>query len=363
MERKRVYGNLALELSPRENLGSSAFRIERGQNALEAEQRDDLLSYLGEYRFGLPIYNYQLQFAKKDGEFHLRDKHRLEPMVVKAKRAIVDRKAQGLPTERETAERIALEKLDEMLTFAGEDCNIFWASPPGPREQGYGDYGFVFVGKIKHLGSDKQIDMTAIRVESPELTDFNRALSEVSGVDINYGSAEEFISSPLVLRGAEKRVSKALSSFTIKDDALVFERFKRNTLRVKPLIDRFVKAKTAEEKVMLLNTIENCIVALEQGNDIFFSDQKLLTKEEDINIGALVASYGNKKAPEVQGSCGSSGSETNNIFNNVSTIASLLKGKNDLMKCVTCPFCNETVDAELAEGKITCPKCKESANR
>lgn len=34
-----------------------------------------------------------------------------------------------------------------------------------------------------------------------------------------------------------------------------------------------------------------------------------------------------------------------------------------VLKCVTCPFCKETVDAILTEDKIICPKCNKSANR
>ena len=36
---------------------------------------------------------------------------------------------------------------------------------------------------------------------------------------------------------------------------------------------------------------------------------------------------------------------------------------SETMKCVKCPFCKETVDAEVTSDKITCPKCHESASR
>ncbi|HZJ18521.1 MAG TPA: hypothetical protein VFD45_02805 [Patescibacteria group bacterium] len=364
MERKKVYGNLALDLDRKDNLGSAAFRIEKGQRATQEEARDDLLSYLGEYRFKLPTYSYKLHFAKQEGRFHLRDRHKLEPMVIKAKRAVNEKTFRGQPVEREVAEKEGLEKLDEMLSFAGEDCNIFWASPPGPKEQGYGDYGFIFVGKIKRITEkEKEIDMTAIRVESPEITQFNKALSDVSGIDFKYTRAEEFLSSPLVLRGVESRIRAALGNFVIETNQLVFERFKRDTAKIKPLIDRFVLAETAEEKLVLFNTIENCVVELEEGENLFSLGKNLLIEAGEINIRALAARYGDKKAPTVQGSCGSTGTESSNIFNNKGSVSSLLKEENDLMKCVTCPFCHEKVDAQLTEGKITCPSCKESANR
>lgn len=35
----------------------------------------------------------------------------------------------------------------------------------------------------------------------------------------------------------------------------------------------------------------------------------------------------------------------------------------NLMKCVTCPFCKETVNAILTEETISCPKCKVTVKR
>lgn len=35
----------------------------------------------------------------------------------------------------------------------------------------------------------------------------------------------------------------------------------------------------------------------------------------------------------------------------------------NLMRCVTCPFCQETVDAVLTETTISCPECKVTVNR
>lgn len=347
----------------RGNIGSTAFRIERGERTSREEARDDLLSYLGEYRFKLPAYNYKLYFTEQEGKFHLRDRYRFEPMVDKAKRAVSKRAFRGLSSDRELAEKEGLEKLDEILLFAGEDCNIFWASPPGPKEQGYGDYGFVFVGKIKKITEkEKEIDMTAIRVEAPQITQFNKALSDISGVDFKYTKAEEFLSSPVVLKGVENRISVALENFVIENNPSTFERFKRNTAKIKPLIDRFVSAETAEEKLVLFNTIENFIVELEEEKEDFFSEDLFIKGTGNINIQALMARYGTKKAPVVQGSCGSTKAESSNIFNNLGSIT-LLNGEKDSIKCVKCPFCHETVDAELTESKITCPKCKESANR
>ncbi len=35
----------------------------------------------------------------------------------------------------------------------------------------------------------------------------------------------------------------------------------------------------------------------------------------------------------------------------------MLAQEPDLMRCVTCPFCKQTVDAILTPTTISCPKC------
>lgn len=41
----------------------------------------------------------------------------------------------------------------------------------------------------------------------------------------------------------------------------------------------------------------------------------------------------------------------------------MLEQEPDLMRCVTCPFCKESVDAILTPATISCPKCKVTVKR
>lgn len=41
----------------------------------------------------------------------------------------------------------------------------------------------------------------------------------------------------------------------------------------------------------------------------------------------------------------------------------MLAAEPDLMRCVTCPFCRQIVDAVLAPGTISCPECKLTVER
>lgn len=52
----------------------------------------------------------------------------------------------------------------------------------------------------------------------------------------------------------------------------------------------------------------------------------------------------------------------------IDSLASKAQGEStsvssETMKCVKCPFCHKTVDAEVTSDKITCPECKASASR
>ncbi len=41
----------------------------------------------------------------------------------------------------------------------------------------------------------------------------------------------------------------------------------------------------------------------------------------------------------------------------------MLQEKQDLMRCVTCPFCKQVVDALLTRTSISCPECKVTVKR
>lgn len=51
------------------------------------------------------------------------------------------------------------------------------------------------------------------------------------------------------------------------------------------------------------------------------------------------------------------------ICNGVCDITENYAEEKDLMRCVTCPFCKETVDAILTPETISCPKCKVEVTR
>ena len=175
-----------------QKIESDAFRIEYSKNILDQVVFDDVISYLGEYRFNLAKYSYSFKF--KDGK--LRDPNRNDSMQELSQRAINTKSKEGKSSVRERAELKGFQSLDEQLRYAKTDSTIIWVSPPGPKNEGYGDYGFVYFGKVESNNlEEKNIKMTAIRVEKPNIEQFNRALRMLGGKK-EYARAEEFLANP-----------------------------------------------------------------------------------------------------------------------------------------------------------------------
>jgi len=63
---------------------------------------------------------------------------------------------------------------------------IWIGSLPGRPEDGFGKYAFIYLGKVLRTiqtqkGVEKEIAMSAIRVENPTLESFNQAYADLAG--------------------------------------------------------------------------------------------------------------------------------------------------------------------------------------
>lgn len=65
------------------------------------------------------------------------------------------------------------------------------------------------------------------------------------------------------------------------------------------------------------------------------------------------------RVQSLEGPCLKRGGQGAFIING---IPRLVVGNKEIIKCVECPFCKEIVDAEIYDGKIHCPKCKQEAS-
>jgi len=328
-----------------ERFASDAFRIEY-RDVHPQVIIDDFVHYLGEYRFSLSKDFYNLNYV--EGE--LRDPHRNESMVKVSERAIDLKRREGRSFAREQAETIGFKSLNRQLLRSQTGDTIIWASPPGPKEEGYGNYGFIYFGKVGNhgLGGNKNIKMTAIRVEKPSIEKFKKALYMLTGEKIEYEFAEKFLDSPRVVPEDTKEgyVDAILKMvFDFKPNRDEEGNFRKIINKMFPLISDFANNpwRTRED----LYALEN--YALELKREYYIYD-----REDPSNLQDLGVAYRNEP-PKVMGSCGSTG-ESSNIFSSVSSLNSLDKYGSRSFKCPSCGKTNIRPKDELISNCQHCGK-------
>ncbi len=297
---------------------AQAFRHEFYKTASRKQIEDDVVSYLAEYRLEVPEFNYTLDLV--DG--NLVDPASGELMVDKAKKAIEIRIQDGQNSSRERAELEGLVSLTDQVR-ENPDGTVVWFSPPGAEEDGFGKYGFAYVGKRK----GNVLEMTAIRVEDPKMPDFNSAKDALWGGE-EFGVAEEFLRSPKVVDIDRDRVKEFIhGNFEIKnkEGSRVFERIRRNLSGVIDEYTRVAQEGTEEEQHLALHAVENLTIELRsryesefaKGNIIFIADYDIPTLAAAMVIKKYIA-----PPPKIKGSCGSTGkAESNDIFRSIKSVA------------------------------------------
>lgn len=347
LERER----LNLQLTLNDYKSSDAFRLERYRAPINKDSlRDDIVSYLGEYRFGLPKYSYELRFEND----HLLDPHKkvsLENMTDESlKTRLLERKS----TYREAAERQGVQMLDRKLTHAKKGDTIIWMSPPGEKSEGYGDYGFVFYGKVGEGNFEKNISMTAIRVEGRDLEKYSKAFKMITNTDVSHLNPEQFIANPQVLNDdvPEGYVDAVLGlTLGFKPSNEAQEKFKNIIRTLGPLIEHFIGLSDISEKQKAFYALENYTLELKNAS---VKVSYTIDKGPE-QFGEIVDQYG-YKPPKAAGSCGSTGKDnsitSSNIFNKLSSINNFLS--NSEQEWFNCPKCKYQADGPIGNQ---CPGC------
>lgn len=341
----------------------SDFRIEYGENVPDQAVVNDIVSYLGEYRFNIPKFHYDLKF--RDGK--LRDPHRNNSMEDVSQRAIDLKARKGQSFIREQAEKEAFKLLDKKLQSALEGQTIIWASPPGSKEDGYGDYGFIFFGKVgKETDQEKNIRMTAIRVENPTIEQFSRAFSLLGLQKTSYVKAEDFLAHPEVIEEdtSEEHVDSVLrTAFSFKPNKEEQRKFNSIIQRMFPLIYDFVGSvknpwKTRVEKIKELYSLENYALQLKKKYE-----QPLLGRENIVvdfkpmpRLPDIIGQYG-QDPPKVAGSCPNGNNNFGLTSSNVLSKGSFLNSLFGEQEWFHCPKCDYQADGPIGD---TCPNpnCK-----
>ncbi|MBI4226403.1 hypothetical protein HY612_04805 [Candidatus Roizmanbacteria bacterium] len=356
----------ASTFDPQVPLGYDAFRPEYTPKVNPNSLRKDIESYLGEYRFQVQKYEYELLFGvAEDGEIHLLPIDDREPMVAKAQRAIERRLAEGKNIDREEAELKGLMELDRRLKNAGVGDKVIWMSPPGPELDGYGDYGFVFLGTVDQINPytrEKHLSMTAVRVEQPTIDQFNSALTFLTGHEVKIDKAENFLADPIVATNfwdePENVLVYSFNLTTINhSDAL----FKEIVPLLKPQIDEFINlVSQGQPKALLLKAIQAIeMYALDLKHKLLEAELTTSLQPTGVSLQQMIIHYQDRTPPVVAGSCGStvsssSGIQTSNILNKFSTLNDLFSsgGNHEENSCGQCGKEND--------GHYHCPNCNKA---
>lgn len=343
--------------SPELELHSQAFNVENLRNVHDMELRDDVISYLGEYRLNVQKYNYSLCFSNGQDGLRLRDVYGREALRSKALRTIERRELLGEPTTREEAELWGIASLEDQLRFAQTGDTIIWASPPGPKEEGYGDYGFIYVGNVLRNGQAVHLSMTAIRVEKPTIAQFNGALTAFTGISTDFDSAEDFLQTPRVVRREvdSNMIEEILGRHFFFEKNNTENVFQKVIGKLRPMVEQFidlVKGGAQEEKLKAFYALENYALELKgryeqqsQGNVSHFDDWHAY------QLYDIMHTHGHE-SPQVSGSCGPSGkTRSNGLFSRYEALMKAIFGEQEWFNC---PKCNYQADGPVGN---TCPGC------
>lgn len=353
---------------PKKRAEAQAFRTEFYEKATDRQIEDDIISYLGEYRFEVSEHDYELDIV----DDRLVDPASGEFMVTKAKRAIENRRNDGLNTSREEAELKGLITIEEERKKMGnekrlERKTLVWFSPPGEREDGYGAYGFGYIGEE----DNGKLKMTAIRLEDPEISDFNRAAQALWGKS-GYKRAEDFLMSPQIVNVDKKKVKEFIQgNFEIKNEESrrIFEMVKTALGRNMDGFKAVLRNGTEQQRHTAVHVIENMALKMKKiyeqelktGNIIYLSNHQVPNF-----VTAMVMREYNVAPAAVRGSCGiTSKTQTNDIFRGINTDADKTPTSNSrdfefdqsgpcrlcerdvpCGPCKICEACNDKIDAD-----------------
>ncbi len=317
---------------------------------------DNIIRYLGEYRLGVKYdeFYYNLEQDAENGFFLSSSHADPGPILNIYRRAISYKKERGLSVDREVAECLGFQKLQQRLADSPEGTLILWVSPPGPKADGYGDHSFTFIGQVeKDSDGEKRLRVIPYR-NVLSLEDHKNYLKCFDEDAQHYTKDTDFLENPVVIRQSE--------SIQTPDDIVSFigetERFNiewRNRLipLVMPLIGGFiqlVREKASDEDLLKARyAIENFVLAkkdyllgINKNPQLVFENQPRVVFER----------YGNTAPPIVGGSCGASANgETSSTFNNT-----VLKDKYG-PRTFECPNCGNTNLRPENELLSNCEHC------
>lgn len=350
------------------HFGSDAFSLEYRRETPKASITEDIKSYLAEYYLAVPCFQYELSYTPDAfGRFRLVAPSDGEAMTAKCQRAIQKRKGLWKNTSREEAEYQCACSLETQLKTASDGDMIFWTSPPGKPEDGYGTYGFFFEGNISLSAntSSKRISITAFRIENQSVAQCRKAATELVGEPVHFNTAEECISNPKIMRPVDEDTMEHVLTdiFHFTPSPKRQQLFTDVIQIVNPQIDRMIdlikQSESKEEIQKGFWALENYTISLCDRAERNF-DGMVPKRASDVNrlpavvpFEMLVAYFGQKPPPATAGSCGSTGGgKSSTIFNKISFVTNLFSPESS--ENFVCPNCHKESTPPVGDS---CPKC------
>lgn len=287
--------------------------------AREAGIVDNLSSYVGEYRLGVKFdeYFYNIGQNPETGERFLMSKEQ-KPVREVYRNAIFERERLGLSTRREVAECLGFEKFEREVIESEEGTMAIWVSPPGAKNDGYGDYSFTFIGQVEEGEEGRRVRMIPYRNQA-SINEHNKYLSEITGENVDFSADIEFLNSPFVVKkrpGLENSedILRAIGENEEFDNGWRKDFVRENWFMFQHFLNQVKDNATDEELAKTRNAIEFCAIEYKNrmGKEVVMEDKyeyqlPILSAEE------YVDKFGGYELPKVSGSCGPSGEDMSGL--------------------------------------------------
>lgn len=271
--------------------------------AREHEIKDNVIRYLGEYRLAVKFDEFSYREGVGPAGERFLAVYEEEPVSQKFRRAISQKENEGKSSRREVAECMGFQKIEEAF-LRGEDFLFLWISPPGKKEDGYGDYSFTFIGEVKN----NKIRVVPYR-NKLSLAQHREVAGIFSQDAENLKTDVDFLANPVFIqkKGELKNAEDLLVGIGEKESIDLSWR-QRLEAKIRSLVDMFMDGVKRNAPDSELDRIKRAI------ENYTIDNKTEIIKGEFIsyNFSAdhLLDNYGSYAPPKVAGSCGTSSSST-----------------------------------------------------
>lgn len=255
---------------PRALVESGGFDVLYPREIDERALRDDIFSYLAEYRLHVGRFDYGFIFVEDQNGMRLLDSRIGESMQEKTKKAILQKRAEGGNSTREEADDFGLNETIRNISKANVGDGTWWASLPG---QDFGAYAFIYVGEIvrsievrdeitDEVIKIKNVEMSALRVEDPDILEFRREYQELTGQNFIARTPEDLLRRPVLIlgRGKDQLETSVREQFRVSGGDDEREWIERCRIEFDRLSDDFVElvrsGAPAEQRIAVIHTME-----------------------------------------------------------------------------------------------------------